>query len=105
MSEADGEDPADDAAGGDLPGAHRPGDDRPAGDPRDPRLDPVVRRSRRRWLPRWAVVLTVALVAAMTSNLLRFGAGLGQVAEALGFAALVCAPVLLGLVLLERRSR
>lgn len=95
--------------GGDPPGgggADPPGDDEPVGDPRDPRFDaPAVRRSRRRWLPRWAVLLTLGLVAAMTYNLLRFGAGLGQVLSALGFAALVCAPVVLGLVVLERRHR
>lgn len=83
-----------------------PGDDRPADDPRDPRFDTLhVRRSRRRWLPRWALWLSVALVAAMAVNLVRFGAGPGRVADALIFAAAVCAPVLIGLLVLERRAR
>lgn len=87
---------------GDGPG----GDDRPAGDPRDPRFDaPAVRQSRRRWLPRWAVLVSVGLVAAMTINLVRFGASVGRVVEALVFAALVCAPIVIGLAILERRAR
>lgn len=90
---------------GDEPGRD-PDDDRPAEDPRDPRFDARhVRRSRRRWLPRWAVWLSVGLVAAMTVNLVRFGADLGRVADALMFAAVICAPVLIGLWVLERRAR
>lgn len=88
--------------GGDRPG----GDDGPVGDPRDPRFDVSdVRRSRRRWLPRWAMVVTAGLVAAMTINLMRFGAGLGRVVEALVFAAVVCLPIVVGLAILERRAR
>lgn len=83
-----------------------PDDDRPAEDPRDPRFDAHhARRSRRRWLPRWARWLSVGLVAAMTVNLVRFGADLGRVADALIFAAVICAPVLIGLLVLERRAR
>lgn len=82
------------------------GDEHPAGDPRDPRFDAAaVRRSRRRWLPRWALLVTVGLVAAMTINLVRFGAGLGRVVEALVFAAVVCLPIVIGLLILERRTR
>lgn len=80
-------------------------DDRPAGDPRDPRFEASAARRSRRFLPRWAVVVTVGLVAAMTINLVRFGAGLGRVVEALVFAALVCAPIVIGLAILERRAR
>lgn len=81
-------------------------DEEPAGDPTDPRFDhPATRRSRRRWLPRWALVLSVGLVAAMTINLVRFGAGFGRVMEALGFAAAVCVPVVALLLFAERRSR
>lgn len=93
------------------PGDEQPGDDPardelPAGDPRDPRFDAsAVRRSRRRLLPRWAMLVTVGLVAAMSINLVRFGAGLGRVVEALVFAAVVCAPIVIGLAILERRAR
>lgn len=81
-------------------------DEEPAGDPRDPRFDqPHVRRSRRRWLPTWAVAVLVALVTAMTINLVRFGAGLTRVLEALAFAALVCVPVVALLLFADRRSR
>lgn len=87
------------------PGGEQPGDD-PAGDPRDPRFDAsAVRRTRRRLLPRWAVLVTIGLVAAMTINLVRFGAGLSRVVEALVFAAVVCAPIVIGLAILERRTR
>lgn len=82
------------------------GDDHPTGDPRDPRFDaPAVRRTSRRWLPRWAMLVTVGLVAAMSINLVRFGASLGRVLEALVFAAIVCLPIVAGLVILERRAR
>lgn len=92
--------------GDDRHGDDPAGDDHPAGDPRDPRFDARgVQRSRRRWLPRWAVLLTVGLVAAMAINLLRFGAGLERVVEALVFAAMICAPVVIGLAILERRAR
>lgn len=96
----------DDPNGHEPDGDRPPGDDRPAEDPRDPRFDsPHVRRSRRRWLPWWALWLSVALVAAMAFNLVRFGASLGRVADALIFAAVICAPVLIGLLVLERRAR
>jgi hypothetical protein len=83
-----------------------PGDDRPAKDPRDPRFDLAhARRARRRWLPRWALWLSVALVAAMAFNLVRFGASLARVADAVIFAGVICAPVVIGLLVLEGRVR
>lgn len=82
------------------------GDDVPAGDPRDPRFDsPAMRRARRRWLPRWALAILVALVATTVITLARHGADPLVILEALGFAAVVSLPVVGALLWLDRRVR
>lgn len=77
----------------------------PAGDPRDPRLDGVSPRPRdRRRLPRWPfVVLAVLTVTAFASQPRLLLADLGLTVDALGFAVLVGAPLVIGVLWADRR--
>ncbi len=59
----------------------------------------------RRRLPTWALLLLVALVLGTVTNLARHGVALGDIAGALAFAGLVAAPLVVGLLWLERRAR
>lgn len=82
-------------------------DDRPAGDPRDPRFDPPpatpARRPHRR-LPRWPfLVLAVLTVTAFASQPRLLLADLGATIDALGFALLIGAPLVLGVLWADRR--
>lgn len=92
---------ADDAGG--LGPPH--GDDQPAGDPRDPRGDlrrPARGASRR--VPRWATVLLALLVLApLITHRQVLLADPGMTLEALGFAAAVCVPLVVGLLWADRR--
>lgn len=81
-------------------------DERPTGDPRDPRGD--LRRAQRghpqRRLPRWSLALLGLLVLGPVLNhreLLL--ADPGMTLGALGFAAAVCAPLVAGVLWADRR--
>lgn len=82
------------------------GDDQPTGDPRDPRGD--LRRAQRahpgRRLPRWPFVILALLVLGPVVNhrdLLL--ADPGMTLSALGFAAVVCAPLVVAVLWADRR--
>lgn len=77
----------------------------PAGDPRDPRLDGLASRSRgRRRLPRWPfAVLAVLTVTAFVSQPRLLLADLGMTLDALGFAVLIGAPLVVGVLWADRR--
>lgn len=83
-----------------------PADDRrPAGDPRDPRGDRARRPApRRRRLPRWPFVTLAALVAtAVAAQPELLFADPRLTAEALGFAVLIGAPLVVGVLWADRR--
>lgn len=82
------------------------GEDRPAGDPRDPRGD--LRRARRarprRRLPRWALVLLGLLVVGpLVSDRGLLLADPGMTLGALAFAAAVCVPLVVAVLWADRR--
>lgn len=84
-----------------------PADDhRPAGDPRDPRGDlvgrppPPPRRGLTRWPFLTLAALVVTAVAAQPQLLL---ADLRLTAEAVGFAVLIGAPLVIGVLWADRR--
>lgn len=82
------------------------GNDQPAGDPRDPRGD--LHRAQRartgRRLPRWPFVLLVLLILGPLLNHrgLLF-ANPGMTLSALGFAAVVCVPLVVAVLWADRR--
>lgn len=82
------------------------GDDHPTGDPRDPRGD--LRRARRartgRRLPRWPFAfLGLLVLGPLLNHRELLLADPGMTLGALGFAAAVCVPLVVGVLWADRR--
>lgn len=82
------------------------GHDHPTGDPRDPRGDP--RRAQRaqsgRRLPRWSLaILTVLVLGPLINHRGLLLADPGMTLSALGFAAVVCVPLVVAVLWADRR--